>query len=184
MDSSHPIEWFAPGPARTSSTAPEPAATAAVFRSRRHPGDAGPSLVFARALPPALALLLLPLMVLATADMLLGNDPAGWLLWAAPVALAVATVVTLYRLRSAPVEIVLRGGLGGARTLWEVAANAPLRLRPIFRPRRVRDGLNAIVGEDVLTLAPDEWPEVAALEAALRAAADRAEMERHGHPLG
>jgi hypothetical protein len=146
---------------------PESLPASHVFASRRHPGDAGPAAVYARALTSPLSFTFLLLMLVGTASVLLGEDPLPWLTWAAPLAAVLASAFTLHRLRSAPAELLLVGDHAAVRSVWDVATNRPAYPETLIPPKRVRDGLDVGVGRDVLTLTRAEWPELERIHATL-----------------
>jgi len=146
-----------------------------VFASRHHPQGAPPGVVYARELTGPLAGAMIALMIAATASVLLGQDPAPSLAWAAPLAAVLAAVFAGHHARRLPAEIVLYADRAALRSVWDVATGRtalPLRLLP---PRRVREGLNVGIGPDVVTLTAEEWPDLPRLHAALAQSARHAE---------
>lgn len=139
---------------------PESLPASHVFSSRRHPGQAGPATVYARALTSPLSFTFLLLMLAGTTSVLLGEDPLPWLVWAAPLAAAIASAFTLHRLRSTPAELLLVGDHAAVRSVWDVALNRPAYPETLIPPKRVREGLDVGVGRDVLTLTRAEWPDL------------------------
>lgn len=148
-----------------------------VYTSRHHPGDQGAARVYAQAMTEPLVLAMTALMVAATGGALMGSDPARWLVWAVPLALAAAAAVTLFRLRSTPVELRLYSDSVAVRTIWEVATDQPGQPTRILPPRRVRGGVDVGVGRNVLTLLAEDWPDLDRLHRALTETAYRVPPE-------
>jgi hypothetical protein len=146
-----------------------------VFPSRHHPGAAPLAVVYARELTGPLAGAMIALMVAATAAVLMSQDPAPTLAWAAPLAALLAAAFAGHHARRLPAELVLYADRAALRSVWDVASgrtSLPLRVLP---PRRVREGLNVGIGPDVVTLTPEDWPDYPRLREALTRSAFHAE---------
>lgn len=137
------------------------------FASRHHPGEAPPAPIFARALTGPLSFSMLVVMIAATASVLLGVDPLGWVMFAVPAALALATGFTVFVMRRTPAELLLLGDRAAIRSVWDVATGVAGEAGPLLPPKRVRDGIHVGIGENVLTFTAEDWPELRAIEAAL-----------------
>jgi hypothetical protein len=147
------------------------------FKSTHHPGTAPLSLVLLRAQAEPVALALVGVFAVALVGVLRGADVLGTLLWAVPLAYALAVAWTTYELHRRPAEIVLHEGFGLVRSVWDVAASREARVRvdrflPVFRPFRKDGEYHASIGDTVLTLHAAEWPALDDLLDALRASAD------------
>jgi hypothetical protein len=153
-----------------------------VFRSVHHPGTTPPALVLLRAQAEPVALALLGVFVVALVGILRGEDVLGLLLWAAPLAYVLAAAWAAYDLSRRPAEVVLQGGFGAVRSVWDVAwgreRRDPLvRLLPVFAPFRKDGQLHVGIGDAVHTLRPEDWPELGELVDAFRTASE----ELQGH---
>jgi hypothetical protein len=137
------------------------------FASHQHPGDAPATLVFARAVIVPLGFTMLMVMIVATAGVLLGIDPIGWVIVAAPLAVAGAAAFTAFWMRRTPAELLLLGDRAAVRSVWEVSTGAPGVAGRLLPPKKLQGGIDVGIGEDVLTLTPAEWPRLAEIEAAL-----------------
>lgn len=148
-----------------------------IFNSVHHPGEVPFGLVLARAQAQPVALALLGVFVVATVAVLRGEAVLGSLLWAVPIAYAAAASWTAYELHRTPAAIVLRGGFGAVRSVWDVARrkegpDALVRLQPVFRPFRKEGQMHAGIGDTIHTLRREEWPQYNDLLDALRNSAD------------
>ena len=159
-----------------------------VFQSIHHPGSAPLALVIARAQAQPVALALIGVMVVTLSAVLRGLPVLHLLLWAAPLAYAAAASWSVYELHRRPAELVIRGGFGAKRSVWEVArdheqsdAYVTIRLHPLFEPGKKDGQWHVGVGDDVVSLRPSEWPRYDELIAALRRAA--AELQGATSPI-
>jgi hypothetical protein len=87
---------------------------------------------------------------------------------------------TIYDLMRTPAEVVLSGGRGAVRSVWDVARGRerePVRLDPVFQPRKADGALLVGFGHSVVAFRPDDWPAFDDLRDALEAAADLREAE-------
>lgn len=143
-----------------------------VFRSIHHPGRTPAPLVLARAQARGLALGLLPVMVLATATILQGASPLATLTWTVPLVCVAALAWAAYDVRRRPAAIVLDGGAGAVRSVWDVARRGenggPLTV--VLPSSKVDGVLHAALGDATLPLYPSDWPDFDGLVDALRAA--------------
>jgi hypothetical protein len=147
------------------------------FHSIHHPGDMSLALVMARAQAQPVALALIAVMVATLPAVLRGEPVLGTVVWVAPLAYGIAAAWSLYELRRRPAELIVRGGFGTVRSVWDVARSREsfdaerIRLHPLFEPGK-KDGLMHLgIGDTVFTLRPTEWPRYTDLLAALRQAA-------------
>ena len=150
---------------------------AVVFHSVHHPGELPFGLVLARAQAQPVALALLGVFVVATVAVLRGEPVLGTLLWAVPLAYIAGASWSVYELHRKPAALVLRGGFGAVRSVWDVArtreregSNEALPLHPVFRPFRKEGRMHAGIGDTIHTLRREEWPRYGELLDALRAA--------------
>lgn len=147
-----------------------------VFPSVLHPGDTSFALVVARAQAQPVALALVGLLTVSFVALMQGTPVLGLLVWATPLAYAVAAAWALYELRRKPAEIVLRGGFAAVRSVWDVArrpdpaTDKELLLFRVFPPTRVDGELTVSIGHDVYTIRPQDWPKFGKLSEALQAA--------------
>ena len=165
----------------TSETAPPrpPWGGAAVFESGHHPGGAGRTpagraylALEAQARPVAVALLVVMTVGLAAA--LLGEAILWPFVTGAAVAYALAAVYGQGTLHRTPAEVEVRGPFAAVRSVWEAAGRRGVRgggLAPVHSARLVRGELLVGLGDTVVTLRPEDWPDFDALVEALRSAA-------------
>lgn len=163
-------------PDRPIAQLPDPLTTT-IYKSVYHPGEAPRALVVARAQAQPVGLALLGVFVVAFVGILRGEAVLGTLLWAVPLTYAAAAAWALYDLHRRPAEIVLRGGFGAVRSVWDVAWGREqpaesVRLQPVFRPFRKDGQLHVGVGDTIHTLRPDDWPKFSPLLDDLRATSD------------
>lgn len=152
------------------------------FQSKHHPGLVSLSLVLVRAQAEPVALTLLGVCAVAFVAILRGESVLGTMLWAVPLAYALAAAWAVYELHRRPAEIVLRGGFGALRSVWDVAAGRDeaserVALSPVFPPFRKDGQFHVAIGDAIVTIRPSDWPEFDDLAAALRASAE----ELQGH---
>ncbi len=147
------------------------------YRSIHHPGDSTLAHVVARAQAQPVAISLITLLTVSFVALMQGSAVLGTLLWAAPLAYAVAAAWAMHELRRKPAEIVIRGGFAAVRSVWDVArrpnpaSDSELMLYRVFPPNRVDGELSIGIGHQVYTLRPDEWPCFTQLRDALNEAA-------------
>ena len=95
--------------------------TAQTYSSIHHPGDMSLALVVARAQAQPVALALIAVMVATLPAVLRGQPVLGTVVWVAPLAYGIAAAWSLYELRRKPAELIVRGGFGTVRSVWDVA---------------------------------------------------------------
>jgi hypothetical protein len=119
-------------------------------------------------------------MVVTTAAVLQGVSVVRAFFLLAPLAYAAAVMWSFYDLTRTPAEVILRGGLGAVRSVWEVARNrgrAPIPLAPVFHPRKADGALLVGFGDSVIAFRPEDWADFDVMRDALQAAADTLDAE-------
>ena len=130
------------------------------FPSHAHPGESPAPFVYGSALTRPLAFCLLIVMIAATALVLLQQDALPFVSWAGPAALIISIGYTVFRLRSIDAELLIQGDKALVRSVWDVATNAYPPAEPLVPPRKTQTGIDVGIGRDVLSISPDEWPNI------------------------
>jgi hypothetical protein len=121
-------------------------------------------------------------MVVTTAAVLQGAPVLGPFMLLTPLVYAAAVGWTVYDLMRTPAEVVLAGGRGAVRSVWDVARGRDrdvVRLDPVFQPRKADGALLVGFGHSVVAFRADDWAEFDDLRDALEAAADLRDAETH-----
>ncbi|HIG76363.1 MAG TPA: hypothetical protein EYQ24_17840 [Bacteroidetes bacterium] len=148
------------------------------FRSVHHPGSASRALVAARAQAGPVAFALLCVMIVALAAALQGYPVLRPLMLIVPGVYACAAAVGMYVVQRRPAEVVVAGASGAIRSVWEVSGDGPALLVPVHSAMPRREGLVVGIGDEVITLRPEDWPQLEDVHRALAEAARRADLER------
>ena len=147
------------------------------FRSVHHPGSASRALVAARAQAGPVASGLLCVMVVALAAALQGYPVLRPLMLVVPVVYASAAAVGMYIVQRQPAEVIVAGSKGVIRSVWDVTGPGPAILTPIHSAMPRREGLVVGLGDEVVTLRPEDWPQLEDVHRTLADAARLAELE-------
>ncbi|MEL6614561.1 MAG: hypothetical protein AAFQ43_02420 [Bacteroidota bacterium] len=147
------------------------------FASIHHPGDASRALVAARAQSLPVALVFLVLMVVSLAAVLQGVEVLRPLLIAVPVGYLVAASIGLYGAQKRYAEVVTDGGRAAIRSVWEASGGGPAVLVRVHSVLPRREGLLVGLGDEVVTLRPEDWPAFDRVHRALADAARISEIE-------
>jgi len=143
-------------------------------RSLHHPGEHTKAFVFSAALYRPFVACMVPVMIGALLAMLQGQGALHFLYAGCPLALAVSAVWTTIQVRREPVEIHVRDGAVGVRTL--MGAAAPSESISWFRLLDVRnrgDDIEILVGYDMYIVRRRHWTEFDVLSERLRRTLDR-----------
>jgi hypothetical protein len=136
--------------------------------------------VVARAQVVAVGLALGAAMVVTTAAVLQGAPVLGPFMVLTPLVYAAAVGWTIYDLMRTPAEVLLAGGRGAVRSVWDVARGRQREqvvLDPVFQPRKADGALLVGFGHSVVAFRPDDWANFDDLRDALESAADLREAE-------
>ena len=147
------------------------------FRSIHHPGTASRAVVVARAQSLPVAVAFLAVMIGSLSAVLQGVDVLRPLLWIVPSAYAAAAAMGMYAVQRRPAEVVVDGGRGAVRSVWEASGAGPAVLARVHSALPRREGLVVGIGDEVVTLRPEDWPDFAGAHHALAGAARIAELE-------
>ena len=149
------------------------------YTSVHHPGEASRTLVAARAQSGPVAFAFLVVMVVSLAAVLQGVAVLRPLLVVVPLAYLVAAMGGLYTVQKQTAEIAVDGGRAAIRSVWDASGDGAVVLGPVHSVLPRQEGLVVGVGDEVVTLRPEEWPEFERLHRALADAARIAEIEGH-----
>lgn len=130
----------------------------AEFQSVHHPGDKSAVRVYGEALVAPLGACMLPLMIMATIQVLQHIDPLPYVLALAPVAILLAITWTRFRLSSKAAELHTYPGMAALRSIEDVLQNRSLDWRPVFDVREAPDRLHVTMGHETHTLPDADWP--------------------------
>ena len=147
------------------------------YRSVYHPGEASRAVVAARAQSLPVAVVFLVVMIGSLSAVLQGVDVLRPLLWIVPAAYAAAAAMGMYAVQRRPAEVVVDGGRAALRSVWEASGGRPAVLVRVHSALPRREGLVVGIGDEVVTLRPEDWPEFAGVHRALAGAAQIAELE-------
>lgn len=148
------------------------------FRSVHHPGSASRAMVAAKAQSGPVAFALLCVMVVALAAALQGYPVLKPLLFIVPGVYTAAAAVGMYVVQRRPAEVIVAGSKGAIRSAWDVTGAGPTLLVPIHSAMPRREGLVVGLGDEVVTLRPEDWPQLEEVHRALADAARLADLER------
>ncbi|PEN15054.1 hypothetical protein CRI94_01840 [Longibacter salinarum] len=152
------------------------------FKSVHHPGKASAVRVYGEALVAPLGACMLPLMIMATVQVLEGIDPFPYVVVAAPIAIVVAVGWTRFRLASRLAELHTYPGMAALRSVDEVVRDVDLDWRPVFDVREAPDKIHVTLGHETHTLLDRDWPGHDVLLGALRSARyDRTDQPPPAH---
>jgi hypothetical protein len=101
---------------------------------------------------------MLPLMIMATIQVLQHIDPLPYVLALAPVAILLAITWTRFRLSSKAAELHTYPGMAALRSIEDVLQNRSLDWRPVFDVREAPDRLHVTMGHETHTLPDADWP--------------------------
>lgn len=147
------------------------------FHSIHHPGDASRALVAARAQSLPVAITFLVLMVVSLAAVLQGVAVLRPLLVAVPLGYLIAASIGLYGVQKRSAEVITDGARATIRSVWEASGERPAILVRVHSVLPRREGLVVGLGDEVVTLRPEDWPDYTRLHRALADAARVAEIE-------
>ena len=94
-----------------------------------------------------------------------------------PTAYVLAAAAGLYVVQKRPAEVVVDGGRAALRSVWDASGGDATVLLPVHSVLPRREGLVVGIGDEVVTLRPEEWPEFEEVHRALADAARIAEIE-------
>jgi hypothetical protein len=140
------------------------------FQSVHHPGDASAVRVYGRALVTPLGTCMLPLMIMATVQVLDGIDPLPYVAVGGPLAFLIAVGWTRFRLASRMAELHTYPGMAALRSIDDVVRDVSLDWKPVFDVRDARGEIHVTLGHETRTLIDREWPDHETLVDALRSA--------------
>lgn len=141
------------------------------YRSKSHPGEQAPPVVFGSFLMQPIAAAMMPVMIIAVIMVLQSRDPLPFVGWAAPAAVGAASAWTWFRMRSLIVEVVVTHNGAAALTILEsLGRRSEFRIQRVFDVRPTSRGTQITVGLATYTLETDDWPEMKALTTALERA--------------
>jgi hypothetical protein len=141
------------------------------FRSRSYPVDASRQALFGTALVQPLATCTLPIMVGALVYMLTGRAPLVWLTTGFPVAIALASVWTVFQLRRRVVEVSVRDEAVRVQSAWEATGSGAPKWLSVLDVRRNDRWLSVVLGHDERLIFLTDWQDAEHLERSLREAA-------------
>ena len=145
------------------------------FESRHHPGDQSRGMLALRAQAQPVALALLVVMVVTLAAALEGY-PVLWPFASASVlAYTGAAAYAQSRLHATPAELVVSSPFATLRSVWDVAGWDDTRPALVSSAKLARGELSVGLGDDVVSLRADDWPDFDGLVATLRGAAAEAQ---------
>ena len=121
---------------------------------------------------------MLCVMVGALSAVLQGFDVLSHMLWIVPLTYAVAAFGGMAWVQKRPAEVIVAGSKGAIRSAWDVASPGPTVLVPVHSAMPRREGLVVGLGDEVVTLRPEDWPQLEEVHRALAGAARQAEIER------
>lgn len=118
-----------------------------------------------------MATTMLPVMIVTLVAVLQNRDIQGYLLIGFPGAFAAALAWTAFRMRMAPAEVVISGGLADVRTVLDaVRGTRATPSHPVLDVRRSPEGFQVTIGTSVYDLADADWHEPSQLVSNLVAA--------------
>lgn len=139
-----------------------------VFKSTDHPGDLPGAYIYLQVLGRAFLWCTLPLMLGATATVLMEGDPLPFLIWGLPVAVLAATGWTLFHLNRRIAMIRITDGHVAVYSVWDVVHNRPPITGPLLHAERSYKGVRASIGDAVYTFQAESWLEFEELLGTLR----------------
>jgi hypothetical protein len=145
------------------------------FHSHHHPGGTSRATLAVRAQARPVALALIAVMTLGLAAALQGEAFLWPFVAATALAYLAAAAVGQSSLHRTIAEIELRGPFASVRSVWDAAGWRTDGLAPIVSARLVQGELSVGIGDTVMTLRREDWPDFDALTEALRAAAREAQ---------
>jgi hypothetical protein len=98
-----------------------------------------------------------PIMIGATAAALQGHPVWGYLVWGFPLALAVATLWTHFRLSTLPAEIRIRPGQVTVRSIQDVLLERSLHWHPLYNVEAGPGELKISVGWNTEICRREDW---------------------------
>lgn len=113
---------------------------------------------------------MLPLMIMATVQVLDGVDPLPYVAVGGPLAFLIAMGWTRFRLASRMAELHTYPGMAALRSIDDVARDVSLDWKPVFDVRDARGEIHVTLGHETRTLLDREWPDHDTLVDALRSA--------------
>lgn len=141
------------------------------FVSRKFPGDEGVARVFGRNLVQPLAACTLPLMILAVVNAMYGHEILSFAFLGLPVALAAATLWTIYQLKAEMVLLWVAGPRAAVVSIWDhLHGQRPVEWQPVLDLRVAHDACYATIGDSRYEIERALWPEFEEIIDALRAA--------------
>ncbi|MEM1056882.1 MAG: hypothetical protein AAGI52_15265 [Bacteroidota bacterium] len=148
------------------------------FRSVHHPGSASRTLIAAKAQSGPVAFGLLCVMIVALAAALQGYPVLRPLLFIVPGVYAMAAAIGMYVVQRRPAEVIVAGSKGTVRSVWDAAGPGPAILVGVHSAMPRREGLVVGIGDEVVTLRPEDWPQLEDIHRRLADAARLADLER------
>ncbi len=130
----------------------------AEFQSIFHPEEKSAVRVYGEALVAPLGACMLPLMIMATIQVLQNIDPLPHVAALAPIAILFAIMWTRFRLRSTSAELHTYPGMAALQSIDDVLQNRSLDWRPVFDVREAPDRLHVTMGHETHTLPDADWP--------------------------
>lgn len=129
-----------------------------VFTSTRHPGELPWPVVYGRALVRPLAACMLPVMIVTLVAVLEGMRILPGAVWAAGVALFIASFWTTFRIQSDVAEIRVDEDAASVRTVWEILNDVDAPPKPILAIRDYGTWMHLTVGLTNYELERSLWP--------------------------
>lgn len=152
-----------------------------IFKSIHHPRGRSRVLLYAEWLVRPLAICILPIMIVTLVEVLRGQQILGYVYFGVPIAFALASGWTAYRIRTVPAELVLSGPFAEVRTVTDALRKPPSRPWRIVLDARFSDHqMTVAIGESVYELVRAEWPDWNQVVTAVRRARyseDEADLE-------
>lgn len=130
----------------------------AEFQSTHHPGSASAVRVYGEALVGPIGACMLPLMIMATVQVLEKVDPLPYVATLTPVALVIAVTWTRFRLGARIAELHTYPGMAAIRSIDDVVHNRSLDWRPVFDVRETPDRIHVTMGHETHTFLDAQWP--------------------------
>ena len=110
----------------------------------------------------------LPVMIGALIAVLQGYPALAFLTVGLPMAFAVASLWTLFRMQAVVAEVLVRPGEAAVRTIWECARGRSPQWAPLYELRDDPDTLTLALGDTTYELDRAAWPEADTLLQALK----------------
>ena len=145
------------------------------YASVHHPDGASRGMLALRAQARPVALALLVVMTITLAAALEGHPVLWPFVGAAAAAYTAAAAYGQHRLHATPAELVVAGPFVVVRSVWDAAGTDRERLAPVSSARLARGELTVGLGDDVVTLRSDDWPDFDGVVSAVRGAVREAE---------